>query len=163
MNEIDCAKVRDCLPDFASGRIENHRSVTIESHLLSCEDCQSELELIQVLQAGSPVVPASLADQIENAVSSLRRPWNRSWWGPSVWGFPAAAAALVALVVGVGVSRDRPEVIQDVVFDFGVDLDQGEMWLSDDSFLAGDLWIEGLSDETLMELLEELEGEGAVR
>ena len=80
-----------------------------------------------------------------------------------MWGFPAAAAALVALVVGVGVSRDRPEVIQDVVFDFGVDLDQGEMWLSDDSFLAGDLWIEGLSDETLMELLEELEGEGAVR
>ena len=155
MNEIDCAKVRDCLPDFASGRIENHRSVTIESHLLSCEDCQSELELIQMLRAASPVVPFLLADQIENAVSSSRRPWKRSWWGLS------AAAALVALAVGVGVSRDRPEGIQDVVFDFGVDPEQGELWLSEDSFLAGDLWIEGLSNETLMKLLEELEGEGA--
>ena len=101
------------------------------------------------------MVPFLLADQIENAVSSSRRPWNRSWWGLS------AAAALVALAVGVGVSRDRPEVIQDVVFDFGVDPEQGELWLSEDSFLAGDLWIEGLSNETLMKLLAELEGEGA--
>ncbi|MBK91797.1 MAG: hypothetical protein CME27_05010 [Gemmatimonadetes bacterium] len=162
MNGIDCAKVRDCLPDFESGRIENHESVTIESHLLSCEDCQSELELIQMLRDGSPAVPVLLADQIENAVSSSRRPWNRSRWGPSVWGLPAAAV-LVALVVGVGVSRDRSEVIQDVVFDFGVDADPGELWLSDDSFLAGDLWIENLSNETLMELLVELEGEGAAR
>ncbi|HCO14477.1 MAG TPA: hypothetical protein DIT46_09840 [Gemmatimonadetes bacterium] len=69
----------------------------------------------------------------------------------------------MALVVGVGVSRDRSEVIQDVVFDFGVDADPGELWLSDDSFLAGDLWIENLSNETLMELLVELEGEGAAR
>ena len=154
MNEIDCAKVRDCLPDFASGRIENHRSVTIESHLLSCEDCQSELELIQILRAASPVVPVLLADQIENAVFSSRRSWNRSRWGLS-------AAVLVALAVGVGLPRDRPEVIQDVVYDFGVDPEQGELWLTEDSFLAGDLWIEGLSNETLMKLLEELEGEGA--
>ena len=154
MNEIDCAKVRDCLPDFASGRIENHRSVTIESHLLSCEDCQSELELIQILRAASPVVPVLLADQIENAVFSSRRPWNRSPWGLS-------AAALLVLAVGVGLSRDRPEAIQDVVYDFGVDPEQGELWLTEDSFLAGDLWIEGLSNETLMKLLEELEGEGA--
>ena len=54
MNEIDCAKVRDCLPGLASGRIENHQLVTIESHLLSCEDCQSELELIQMLRAAPP-------------------------------------------------------------------------------------------------------------
>ena len=34
---------------------------------------------------------------------------------------------------------------------------------SEDSFLAGDLWIESLSNETLIELLEELEAEGAAR
>ena len=69
MNEIDCAKVRDCLPGLALGRIENYQSVTIESHLLSCEDCQSELELIQILRAASPVVQIMIAQQKENEVS----------------------------------------------------------------------------------------------
>jgi hypothetical protein len=49
-----------------------------------------------------------------------------------------------------------------IVFESDLETEQSELWLSEDGVLAGDLWIEGLSDETLMKLLAELESEGVV-
>ena len=155
MNEMDCGEVREILPDFAAKRIETQGTVSVEAHLSSCEDCRSELGLIQMLQAASPVVPVLLADRVASAVRTSKRSAHRPWSG-------IAAAAVVLLALGVGMSRDRADVMGGIVFESDLETEQSELWLSEDGVLAGALWIEGLSDETLMKLLAELESEGVV-
>jgi len=154
MSQTDCGTIREYLPDFAAGRLGVDEANAVEAHLPTCAECRAELELIQMLLAAPPVVPAALADQVTTAVRTSRRPTRRPWWGIS-------AAAVAALALGIGVSTDRPEAIDGPVPDFASETEEGEVWLSDDGLLAGEPSLDGLSDEALMELLEELAGEGA--
>ena len=154
MSQTDCGTIREILPDFAAGRPTGEASAIVEAHLTSCTECRAELELIRMLLAAPQQAPAGLADQVTTAVRRARRPIRRPWWGIS-------AAAVAALALGIGVSTDRPEAIDGPVPEFASETEAGELWLSDDGLLAGEPSLDGLSDEALMELLEELTTEGA--
>lgn len=154
MSQTECGTVREFLPDFAAGRLGLEQLRAIEAHLPSCTECRVELELIRVLLEAPPVVPDRLADEVVSAVRMSRRSVRRPWWGIS-------AAAIAAIALGIGISTDRPGTVLGPVPDFASEADEGEAWLSDDGLLAGAPSIDGLSDEALLELLEELSGEGA--
>ena len=151
MNQTDCGTIRECLPDFAAGRLDVDAANAVTAHLPTCAECRGELELIQMLLAAPPGVPAALVDQVTTAVWTSRRSTRRPWWGIS-------AAAVAALALGIGVSTDRPVVTDGSIPDFA---SETELWLSDDGLLAGKPSLDGLSDEALMTLLEELTSEGA--
>ena len=154
MSHTDCGMIREYLPDAAADRLGSDTLAVVEGHLASCADCEAELELIQMLRAAPPAVPTELADHVATAVRVSRRPARRPWWGIS-------AAAVAALALGISVSTERREQIDLAVPGFVSETAEGELWLSDDGLLAGEPSLEGLSDEALMELLEELEAEGA--
>lgn len=154
MNQTDCGTIRECLPDFGAGRLDVDAANAVTAHLPTCAECRGELELIQMLLAAPPGVPAALVDQVTTAVWTSRRSTRRPWWGIS-------AAAVAALALGIGVSTDRPVATGSSIPDFASETEEGQLWLSDDGLLAGEPSLDGLSDEALMELLEELTSEGA--
>ena len=154
MSQTDCGTIREYLPDFAAGRLDVGARNVVAAHLPNCAECRAELELIQILLAAPPAVPATLVHQVTTSVRTSRRSTRRPWWGIS-------AAAVAALALGIGVSTDRPVTIDGSVPDFASEAEEGELWLSDDGLLAGEPSFDGLSDEALMELLEELTSQGA--
>ena len=81
----------------------------------------------------------------------------RPWWG-------VAAAGLAALAVGIGVQTGTgPDVLADVPV-YAREIEESGPWISDDGLLAGAPALDGLSEEALRRLLEELSTEngGAV-
>jgi len=69
-----------------------------------------------------------------------------------------SAAAIVALALGIAIVSDRGAVEGPVdVPGFAYEMYEGDLWLSDDDgLLAGAPSIYGLSDEELVQLLDEL-------
>ena len=154
MSQTECGTVREFLPDYAAGRLGAEQLGVVEAHVPSCPECRAEVELIRMLLDAPPAVPDRLADEVVSAVRTSRRPVRRPWWGIS-------AAAVAAIALGIGVSTDRSGTVAGPVPEFASEADEAEAWLSDDGLLAGAPSIDGLSDEALLELLEELSAEGA--
>ena len=154
MSHADCGTIRELIPGFVGSRLSSGEIEDIERHLSGCAECRDELELAQMLFASPARVPEGLADRVIEAVRADRRPVHRPWWGIS-------AAAVAALALGIGIMSDPSVSVTDVP-DFASEIEEGELWMSDDGLLAGAPSLEGLSDEALLQLLEELSAtEGA--
>ena len=154
MSQTECGSVREVLPDFASHRLATEGRDVIERHLRSCGECSAELELIRALMGAPPAIPEGLADDVLSALHVRRAP-RRPWWG-------LTAAAVAAIALGIGVSADRSATVAGAIPGWATETGEGQVWLSDDGLLAGAPSIDGLSDEALMQLLDDLSVEGAV-
>ncbi len=147
----NCAAVKDLLPDFVRGELGDERRRWVVEHVTVCADCQEEVELLQRIRSDTVRVPAGLARDIKDA---LEREQGSAHWSVR-WRLPAAAAA-VALALGTAVVWERvrslPEVGPLGREPFAV------VWPSDDADVAGAPILDGLSDEDLMLLFEELGG-----
>ena len=154
MNQVDevCVGVRELLPDFVAERLDKVDRETIATHIAACAMCQEELELVRLLFAARATVPQGLDDRVLDAVTRPPRPAHRPWWGLS-------AAAVAAIALGVGISSDPGVSTAPSDSDFATEFEEGEFWVSDDGMLAGAPSLDALSDEALMELLEELAAE----
>jgi anti-sigma factor RsiW len=149
MSEQDCGQVRDLIPDLAAGRVTSADAGALTTHLGGCAECRAELELVRVLRAGRPDVPAGLAHRVVTTVRRDRRASGpRPWWG-------LTAAAVAALALGIGVST-RPSGAPVDVPGYAYETDEGVVWSSDDGLLAGAPMIDELTDEALEQLLVEL-------
>jgi hypothetical protein len=93
-----------------------------------------------------------LADRVVVAVQRPRPRATRPWWGLS-------AAAVAALAIGIGVNSERNALGSVSGLDLASEFEEGELWLSDDGLLAGAPEFDALTDEALLELLEELTSE----
>ena len=155
MNQIDgaCGTVREVLPDFAAGRLDASERAQVVSHIATCEECRDELELVGLLFESRVSAPVGLDDRVLEAVTRRPRPAHRPWWGLS-------AAAVAAIALGIGISSEDGALTNPPVDEFATEFEEGEFWVSDDGLLAGAPSLEGLSDEALMEFLEELTSEG---
>jgi predicted anti-sigma-YlaC factor YlaD len=161
MTEWTCESVRECIPDIAGGRLGPAVMRAVGDHLGVCEGCREELGLARALFGSRPAVPPGLDRRIEAAVLRDRRaPRRRPWWG-------LTAAAVAALALGIGISSER---IVDPFASFGLDAlteadataaEDADVWISDDGLLAGAPALDVLSDEDLVELLDELAMSGA--
>ena len=147
----NCATVKDLLPDFVRGELTDEVRRGTTQHITVCADCREEVELLQRIGSDTVRVPAGLACDIKDALAREHASARRS----VRWRVPAAAAA-VALALGTAVVWERvrslPEVGPLGREPFAV------VWPSDDADVAGAPILEGLSDDDLMLLLEELGG-----
>ena len=149
MNDTECGWVREAIPDFVSATLSFGERERVERHVVVCAECRAELELVEALLASRPAAPDGLLERIQRAAVADRRAPTRTWWGVS-------AAAIAALAVGIGVTSDPAQEPSVAVPGFAYEAEEGEIWLSDDGLLAGAPALEDLSDEALLELLDEL-------
>lgn len=152
MTQMHCGDVQEAMPDFAAGRLPADGLRAVEAHLDGCADCAEELEIVRLLMAGTATAPEGLADRIVVALERRPRRATRPWWGLS-------AAAVAALAIGIGVTSEQGALGVAAGLDLASELEEGELWVSDDGLLAGAPELEGLSDEALLELLDQLMSE----
>jgi anti-sigma factor RsiW len=151
MSDFDCGTIRELIPDFVGSRLPADDLEIVEAHVLTCADCRAELELAQMILAGRPAAPSGLLDRITRAVELDRvdrRAPTRTWWGIS-------AAAVAALALGIGITS-KPASQGSEVPGYAYEVDEGEIWVSGDGLLAGAPLFDGLSDDALAQLLDEL-------
>ena len=75
-------------------------------------------------------------------------PGSRPWWG-------LTAAAVAALALGIGMSSEQSQPVVEVP-GFAYEAEEGDVWLSEDGLVAGGPMFDGLSDEALVALLDEI-------
>ena len=150
----NCATLKDLLPEFVRGELGDERRRWVVEHVTVCADCQEEVELLQRIGSDTVRVPAGLAYDIKDALARDHASARRSVRRSVRWRVPAAAAVALALGTAVVWERVRslPEVGPLGREPFAV------VWPSDDADVAGAPILEGLSDDDLMLLFEELGG-----
>jgi hypothetical protein len=122
---------------------------TVEAHTRACAECRAELELARMLYATRAAAPAGLLERIERAAVADRvvaKAPARTWWGIS-------AAAIAALAIGITTNQTPAPTVEVPV---AYEAEEGEIWVSDDGLVAGAPALGDLSDEALLQFLDEL-------
>ncbi len=154
MSNTKCETVREWIPDYVSGRPDGLDVALLESHLKACDECSAEVGLARLIFESPVDAPDGLARRVREAVRYDRASDSRPWWGVS-------AAAVAALALGIGISSDNPAQIEISVPAYAYESEAGDLWLSDDGLIAGAPVLDGLTDEALLQLLDELDVGGA--
>ncbi|MBT8337898.1 MAG: zf-HC2 domain-containing protein [Gemmatimonadetes bacterium] len=173
MNEIRCADIVDRLPVLAAGQVEAAEVDLMRQHLSECASCRDEWTVVELLhEAGPAPVPAGLEARLHAAVRDVAgqtvgssvvggAPGRKRWRVPS-WGLAAAAGIVLAVATPVLVERmgDAPvPTIDDVEIEIALGERLPSPWLDDEEdVVAGAAVLDGLSDEALERLLEEMGG-----
>lgn len=163
MNRDD---IREALPDWVGGRLDPEQAEAVERAVRHDDDLRTEVELLRALSEGRDAVPAGLRDEIVAAVTRDRKGMsNRGALRPPLrWTVPAwavGAAAVLALALGLRTMVDRPNPGEaaDEADGLAAVLEGGYTpWVADDGTVAGAPLLDGLSEEDLASLLEELGG-----
>ncbi len=172
---MNCQDVNDLLPELALGDLRPEVRRDVERHLAGCEACSDTRATVEALHASRPDVPAGLEARILDAVHAELGTDVASGAGEAAGGvlrleprrrrglpsWALGAAALLALAVGTPlmVSRmaEAPTVADDETLVMAERTLTPSVWASDDGLIAGEPALDGLSDEELLALLEELE------
>lgn len=149
MNVEDCGNIRELIPDFVGGRLAAADLEFVQDHVRSCSECAAELELARVVLATRLAPPPELLGRLLRSVQASRPAPARTWWGVS-------AAAIAALALGIGISSDPAGQAPVDLPGFAYEVEEGSIWLSDDGLMAGAPLFEGLSDDALLQLLDDL-------
>jgi hypothetical protein len=151
MSTETCGTMRELIPDVVGGRLPRAQAETVERHVAACAECAGELRVARMILASRRDAPSGLLERLLATVGA-HRPRTAtpagSWWG-------VAAAAVAALALGIGIQSD-PSVQPVEVPGYAYEVEEGDIWLSDDGLLAGAPLFDDLSDDVLMQLLDEL-------
>lgn len=174
MNTMNCAEVRDRLPDVASERLDGALRVQVEQHLHDCDDCRAEFEFIGLL-AGMPMAsaPSGLDDRVREAINAAaiepattpvaRR--SSPWFRPSSLAIAASLAVLLgtpllmrqmqdATPAGLDAGRVEGESLEVLA---ALDDMLVSPWPEASGSFASGVDLAGFSDEELLRWLEETE------
>ena len=154
MSNMKCETVREWIPAYVSGRLAGREHTSVQSHLQECDECSAEVGLARLIFESRLDAPDGLANRVREAVRYDRTPGSRPLWGIS-------AAAVAALALGIGLSSDNPAQVEISVPGYAYESEAGDLWLSDDGLIAGAPALDGLTDEALLQLLDELDVGGA--
>ena len=149
MNDELCGTVRELIPDFVGSHLPAADLEVVERHVIDCGECHAELQLAQVILASRRSPPPELLARLARTVGASRPQPVRTWWAVS-------AAAVAALALGIGISSDPSAEGLIIVPGYAYEVEEGSVWLSDDGLLAGAPHFDGLSDDALLQLLDEL-------
>ncbi|MGW8267324.1 MAG: anti-sigma factor family protein [Longimicrobiales bacterium] len=173
MRGQNCDGVRDVLPEWTLGALDAEVAEEVRKHLSACPDCAEEEEVLRALMASRPEPPADLEARIQARVRDEFRGsgvgkvpsgdagviplFRPSRWAPA-WALSAAAVVILSLGIGVIWSGgEGPETFQDPDR-VAAEEPLPESWLWDDGLVAGAPVYDGLTDEQLEALIQELEG-----
>jgi hypothetical protein len=146
-----CGRIRDLLPLALRGPLPPAERGEVEAHIARCEECRSEERFLGRVFEARPRAPGSLAPSVMDAMDQTVG--GRMRRGSLTWGFRAAAVAVLAL--GVGVVWQRMET-RDPIWSLALDA-PAESWGQEDWLVAGSALLDGVSEETLLALLEEMD------
>ena len=150
MIDMSCGSIREAIPDYVASRLDAEALDAVEAHVDACADCAAELELVQAVYAGRPRVPAGLSARVRAAVEGDRATMQRPWWGLS-------AAAIIAVALGIGIISEPTGPGGDAdVPGYAYEVEEGTVWASDDGLVAGAPSLDLLSEEALLQLLDEI-------
>ncbi len=149
MNRTKCEWIRELIPDYAAGRLNDDEIALAGLHFADCNECRDELDLVQLVFSSRAMEPEGLAVKINAAVHNRRVTGHRQWWG-------AAAAAVALLAIGLNVILDRSGSGDLPLAESEFEIESENLWLTDDALIAGAPMLGGLSDEALTQFLEEL-------
>lgn len=152
MTNETCGTVRELIPDAVGARLSASDLEAVQRHVADCAECGAELLLARVVFQGRPPVPTGLLDRLLASVGAERGRPPRTWWHVS-------AAAVAALALGIGISSEP--VADAPVPGYAYEIEEGDIWVSDDGLLAGAPLFEELSDAALLQLLDELSVDAA--
>ena len=113
---MDCNEVQKFIAAYLDGELDAPDRSELVAHLGACDDCLEVARFEEVFRRqlrripDEATAPVALRASVRRALGRADRPhWARRW----LWGaVPAAAAALVALVVVVSANgRDEPDSV----------------------------------------------------
>ena len=161
MNEWNCENVLARLPEVARG-VDGADTRRVHEHLEACSTCREEWEVVVLLAESGPVpVPPTLEARLKAAVrADAARAAARRRSPFPVWRLAAAAGIVLAIATPVLVNQMSDRQL-GTVDDAAVTAALGERlpspWLDDvEGIVAGAPVLDGLSDEALEQLLEEM-------
>lgn len=176
MSNGKCDEIRDGIPEWLHGSLDRARRAEVTDHLATCSRCREEADLLQEILDTAPEPPPGLAaaiqarlwEEMESRRGDPARgrkaarearvvPFPRGLSRGRAWWLSAAALILAALGVGILWKEAPPGVDEDLV-QVAVQDPPPEAWLWDDGLVAGAPVFDGLSDEELRTLIEELGG-----
>src|SRR6476620_3514319 len=67
MSECLGAEMRDVLPDFVHGQLDDGRTAEVRAHIASCAECAAEVELLRAVVSAAPEAPQMNVDRIVSA------------------------------------------------------------------------------------------------
>jgi len=124
---MDCEYIKENLPAFIDGELEEDAIVRVESHLAECEGCRSELEDLRrtarmIEDFLEPrAMDESVADGVMANIASQERRLRVPLMTRLGWALTGAAAAVLVLVVlGIFGNTSGTQVIADEVLDSAV-------------------------------------------
>lgn len=115
---------------FLAGDLDVDKRAAFSAHLLDCGDCWTEVEQARrgrsLAEARRSAAPAALRDRVRALVEaetmSAQPVSPRAWRQPRRWllpaGIPAAAAAVIALMLTLGGGTTEPPSLRQAVADF---------------------------------------------
>jgi anti-sigma factor RsiW len=140
MTECLSAEMRDALPDYLNGMLDDARTAEVRAHVAACDECAAELALLRVVAASAPSAPPMDVVRIANAIPTptkhgfmihrggdgvaraetpsvvpIRNRPRRIWSRPSVKiaaGLAIVTAGGLSLLVGRDVLRPESQVGQ---------------------------------------------------
>lgn len=148
--ERACARTRDRLPLRGLRALSHDELAELEAHLLRCVDCRAEAELVESLQASSPEPPPSILAGVLEARTARKETDGSDW---RRWAIRSAAVLVLALGASVIWGRDGGT---DAVWALALETEP-PAWYGSDWVVAGQPIPEGLPDEVLRGLLEEID------
>jgi predicted anti-sigma-YlaC factor YlaD len=101
MNGLTCEQVVELLPDVGRDSVAAQLRDAVDAHLAGCVECRETANLLAVLAADAPHVPAGLEARVVRAARTVR-PARRRWAPANL----AIAASVVLAVVSTALLRN---------------------------------------------------------
>ena len=106
MTDCPNGDIRDLLPDLLNGTLAPDQRAAVEAHLLTCDDCLEEMELLRGIRRSMHRVSAAAAADIVRALPPYRAPVRRVGNG---WRIAAALVLLAGGGTSVVIARHAEE------------------------------------------------------
>jgi anti-sigma factor RsiW len=65
--------MRDVLPEYVHGQLDDGRAAEVRAHLAGCADCAAEVELLRAVMSAAPAAPKMNVDRIARALPTPTR------------------------------------------------------------------------------------------
>lgn len=141
MTNWNCDAVRDAYPEALHGRLDAVDEAQLRAHAAVCDECRSEIALLDALHATHAALPAELHERVLRSAEMPRR--MRFVPRPVL----AIAATVAFALVGGSLLMQRPRAEMRAVGFVGVE----------NAMLTGKASLDDFSVEELEQLLKEIE------
>lgn len=107
---MDCEKMNRCLEQYLDGTLDEAQVQEAANHLASCPDCACFVQMCRDLKAEEGEAPESFSSSWRQRIRKEEEMENKQQKKKSLRSLLAVAAALVFIVGGTLMTRDRPSV-----------------------------------------------------